>query len=173
MADARQPSPVDDAAMTDNLFTPVAAPTGRLRRWMQITAAFYLAQFVLLVFARAPIRTFGPKGTLDLASRGDELARFVVDTWTTFGLEILTVGAVLILATRRGQLALGSIYTVLGIEITRGIIADVYEIVRGEHVAGYLVWLVIHSTVLLTGVLCLRDARRRSTTDSSMASAAA
>jgi hypothetical protein len=68
---------------------------------------------------------------------------------------------------------LGSIYTVLGIEITRGVIADFYEIVRGEHVAGYLVWIVIHSTVLLTGVHCLRDARRRSTTSSSMASAAA
>lgn len=140
---------------------PHPAPTGRLLRWMQFTAVFYLLQFVMLVIVRAPIRTFGPPGTLDRARQGDELARFTVDTWTFFGLEILAVGAVLLLATRRGQLALGSIYTVLAIEICRGIVADLSQVARGVDVPGYLVWIAIHSTVLLTGIHCLRDAHRR------------
>jgi hypothetical protein len=148
-------------AMATNLRTPTAAPTGPLRRWMQITGAFYLLQFVMLVLVRAPIRTFGPEGTLDRAGRGDELAKFTVDTWTFFGLEILAVGVILLLATRRGALALGAIYTVLAIEISRGIVADLYQVARRVHTGGYLVWIVIHTTVLVTGVLCLRDARRR------------
>ena len=147
--------------MATDMRTRLAAPTGRLRRWMQITGAFYLLQFVMLVIVRAPIRTFGPADTLERAGRGDELASFAVDTWTFFGLEILAVGAVLLLATRRGQLALGSIYTVLAIEVSRGIIADLYQVARGVQVGGYLVWIGVHSTVLVTGLLCLRDARRR------------
>ena len=135
---------------------PAGVPAGRLRQWMQIVGTFYVLQFVMLVFVRAPIRTFGPEGTLDRAERGDALAEFVVDTWTFFGLEILAVGMVLLLATRRSQLAVGAIYTVLAIEISRGLIADAYQIARGVHVGGYLVWIAIHSTVLVTGVLALR-----------------
>lgn len=138
---------------------PAGVPAGRLRQWMQIVGTFYVLQFVMLVFVRAPIRTFGPEGTLDRAERGDALAEFVVDTWTFFGLEILAVGMVLLLATRRSQLAVGAIYTVLAIEISRGLIADAYQIARGVHVGGYLVWIAIHSTVLVTGVLALRAGR--------------
>ncbi len=52
---------------------------------MQVVGAFYVLQFVMMVFTRAPIRTFGPAGTLSKAAAGDTLARFVVDTWTIFG----------------------------------------------------------------------------------------
>ena len=148
-------------AMTITSAPPTLVPTGRLRRWMQITGAFYLLQFVMLVFVRAPIRTFGPTGTLERADRGDDLAEFVVDTWTFFGLEILAVGLILLLAIRRGELALGAIYTVLAIELSRGIVADLYQIARGVNVGGYAVWVAVHTTVLLTGIHCLRDARRR------------
>jgi Asp-tRNA(Asn)/Glu-tRNA(Gln) amidotransferase A subunit family amidase len=55
-------------------------------RWMQIVGAFYVLQFVMMVVVRAPIRTFGPAATLSKAADGDSLARFVVDTWTIFGL---------------------------------------------------------------------------------------
>ncbi len=33
-------------------------------RWMQIVGAFYVLQFVMMAIVRAPIRTFGPAGTL-------------------------------------------------------------------------------------------------------------
>ena len=136
--------------------TDAPTVTGGLRRWMQITGAFYLLQFLMLVFVRAPIRTFGPKDTLTRAGDGDALASFVVDTWTFFGLEILAVGVVLLVAIRRPQLALGAVYTVLAIEVSRGIVADLYQVARGVHVGGYLVWIVIHTTVLASGLLCLR-----------------
>ena len=152
-----------DAGMTSNNSNysyPVVPPARGLRRWMHVVGAFYVAQFVGMAIVRAPIRTFGPGGTLARADDGDALANFVVDTWTTFALEVLAVGVVLLIATRRGELARGAVYTVLAIEISRGLIADTYMIARGIHVAGYLVWIVIHSAVLVTGILALRSARR-------------
>ena len=136
--------------------TRVAPPAGHLRLWMQATGVLYLANFAAMALVRAPIRTFGPEGTLARADAGDPLAGFVVDTWMFFGLEVLAVGAVLLLATRRGELAKGAIATVLAIEATRGILADLIQVARGIHVAGYLVWVVIHSIVIATGVLALR-----------------
>ena len=127
---------------------------------MRIVGAFYVLQFVMMAFVRAPIRTFGPAGTLSGAEAGDTLARFVVDTWTIFGLEVGAVGVMLLIATRRTELAAGAIWTVLAIEVGRGLIADTYMIARGINVGGYLVWIVIHSMVIVTGLVALRASRR-------------
>jgi hypothetical protein len=126
---------------------------------MQIVGAFYVCQFMMMVFVRAPIRTFGPAGTLSRAAAGDSLARFVVDTWTIFGLEVGAVGVMLLVATRRRELAAGAIWTVLAIEVGRGLVADAYMIARGINVGGYLVWIVIHSAVIVTGLVALRGSR--------------
>lgn len=40
---------------------------------MQIVGAFYVLQFVMMAVVRAPIRTFGPAGTLSQAADGDTL----------------------------------------------------------------------------------------------------
>ncbi len=153
MADVRSVRGAHDASMTNNDNRPSL-------RWMQIVGGFYVLQFVMMVFMRAPIRTFGPAGTLSKAAAGDTLARFVVDTWTVFGLEVGAVGVMLLIATRRTELAAGAIWTVLAIEVGRGLIADTYMIARGINVAGYLVWIVIHSVVIVTGLAALRAGRR-------------
>ena len=142
-----------DAAMTTNTKRPPV-------RWMQIVGAFYVVQFVMMAVVQAPIRTFGPPGALSKADAGDSLARFVVDTWTIFGLEVGAVGVMLLIATRRTELAAGAIWTVLAIEVGRGLIADTYMIARGINVGGYLVWIVIHSVVIVTGLAALRASRR-------------
>lgn len=134
-------------------------PAQPLRLWMQIVGAFYVAQFVMMAIVRAPIRTFGPEGALAKADAGDPLARFLVDTWTTFGLEVAAVGVTLLIATRRRELAKGAVWTVLAIEVGRGIVLDTYMIVRGIHVLGYLVWIAIHSVVIATGLFALRSSR--------------
>lgn len=139
-------------SMTNNNYRPPL-------RWMRIIGAFYLLQFVMMAVVRAPIRTFGPPGTLSEAAAGDALARFVVDTWTIFGLEVGAVGVMLLVATRRTELAAGAIWTVLAIEVGRGLIADTYMIARGVNVGGYLVWIVIHSVVIVTGLVALRAGR--------------
>ena len=130
--------------------------TQSLARWMRVVGAFYLAQFVAIVFARAPIRSFGPDGALDAAEAGDPIAEFLVDTWTTFGIEVGAVGVALIVAARRYRYAEGVAATAIGIELTRGILNDVIFIARGIEVAGYLVWIAIHSVVIATGLVAMR-----------------
>ena len=127
-----------------------------LTRWMRIVGAFYLAQFVAMVIARAPIRTFGPDGALDAADNGDPIAEFLVDTWTTFGIEVGAIGLALLLAAARPRYAWGVAATVLAIELTRGILNDIIFIARGIEVAGYLVWIAIHSVVISTGLVAMR-----------------
>ena len=153
MADVCSGGVAHDAAMTNNNTRPPL-------RWMQVVGAFYVLQFVMMAVVRAPIRTFGPSGTLSKAAAGDTLAVFLVDTWTIFGLEVGAVGVILLIATRHTELAAGAIWTVLAIEVGRGLIADSYMIARGINVAGYLVWIVIHSVVIVTGLVALRASRR-------------
>ena len=128
-------------------------------RWLRVVGVFYLLQFVGMALVRAPIRAFGPDGALARADAGDPLARFLVDTWFTFGLEVGAVGVCLLIAARRPALAQGVTWTVLAIEITRGILNDVYMIARGIEVPGYVVWILVHSVVILTGLRALRAAR--------------
>jgi hypothetical protein len=139
--------------------TGARRPPRRLRRWMQVVGGFYLLQFVMMAIVRAPIRTLGPKGALDLADAGDPVASFLVDTWTTFGLEVASVGVMVLVASRRAELARGVVLTVLAIEVGRGLVLDSYMIARGIHVAGYAVWIAIHSLVIVTGLWALRAGR--------------
>ena len=133
-----------------------------LNRWMRVVGAFYVLQFVAMAIVRAPIRTFGPEGALDQAKAGEPVASFLVDTWLIFGLEVLAVGVCLLVATRHQAWAAGVVWTVIAIELSRGILADSIMIARGIEVAGYLVWIAIHSTVIVTGLRAIRAARRNS-----------
>jgi hypothetical protein len=54
---------------------------------------------------------------------------------------------------------MGAVWTLLAIELGRGIILDLYMIGRGNHVAGYLVWIAIHTVVIATGLWALRTDR--------------
>ena len=132
----------------------------KLTRWMRVVGVFYVLQFVAMAVVRAPIRTFGPDGALEQADAGEPVASFLVDTWLIFGLEVLAVGVCLLIASRRQAWAAGVVWTVLAIEASRGILADSIMIARGIEVAGYLVWVAIHATVIVTGLRAIRAARR-------------
>ena len=131
----------------------------RLKWWLRIVGAFYLLQFVVMVFVRAPIRAIGPEGTLALAAAGDPMARFVVDTWVTFGLEVGAIGVALLLASRIPAQARALVWAIVAIEVGRGIVDDIYMLARGYKPVVSIVWMVIHSMVIVTGVLVLRRAR--------------
>jgi len=126
-----------------------------LRWWLQIVGVFYVLQFVLNAIVHAPISTVGPKDALALASAGDPLAKFLVDTWVTFGLEIGAIGVALVVASRRPEHAKVLVWTIIAIELARGIANDVYMIARGYDVTVFIIWIVIHTVVILTGLLAL------------------
>ena len=131
----------------------------RLAWWLRIVGVFYLLQFVMMVFVRGPISAQGPEGALALAAAGDPMARFLVDTWVTFGLEVGAIGVGLLLASRRPDQAKALVFTVIAIELLRGIAADIYMLSRGHRLSVLVPWLVIHSVIIVTGLLSVRSTR--------------
>lgn len=129
----------------------------RPKWWLRIVGVFYILQFVMMAIVKAPIRAQGPEGVLERAAAGDATALFVVDTWTTFGLEVGAIGAVLLIASRISSQSKTLIWAIIGIELARGIIDDVYMMFRGQNLAFLLVWIAIHTVVIVTGVLALRN----------------
>jgi hypothetical protein len=130
-----------------------------LKWWLRIVGVLYLFTFVAAVFLRLPIRVEGPEGVLARAASGDATANFLVETWVRFGLEMGAIGAALLIASRVPDRAKALVWTVIGIEVTRGILSDIWAIALGHPPMVAVVWMVIHSAVILTGVLSLRRAR--------------
>ncbi len=92
----------------------------RLRWWMRIVGAFYMLQFVMVALVRAPISAQAPPDTLARAAAGDPLARFLIDTWVTFGLEMLAIGVGLLIASRWSNEARPLVWTVIAIRSAGG-----------------------------------------------------
>ena len=145
---------------TDQLVvSPFRVISTRLSWWMRIVGGFYLLQFVMNAFVRAPIRAVGPEGVLAQAALGDTTARFLVDTWITFGLEIGAIGAALLVFSRRPAEAKALVWTIIGIELTRGITNDIYMIASGYDTTVFAVWIVIHTAIIATALFALRRPR--------------
>ena len=127
--------------------------------WMRAVGSLYLLLFVVAAIVKAPIREEGPAGVLDLAARGGAVARFVVDTWVTLGLEFGAVGVALLVASRAAERARALVGTVCAMEMA-GMMADVYKLARGYDPRAPMTWLVLHTAIIATGVWAMRESRR-------------
>lgn len=130
-----------------------------LRRWMAITGGFYV---LVGLFNTPPvIEARLPFQFPDLGVEADSVAaRVLIDTWFMFGLEMLVVGAALIRFSRTPSQHLGLAWTVIALELVRGVADDVYWIARGHDPIAYLGWIAIHLVIIATGVHALGRARR-------------
>ena len=131
----------------------------KLTWWMRIVGAFYVLDFVMKSFVLAPIRSVGPQGTLEKAAAGDPVASFLVDTWVGFGLETGAIGAALLYASSRPELARALVWAVIAVEVLRGIAYDTYMIARGHGLLVFVTWIAIHTTIIVSAIFCLRSAR--------------
>lgn len=131
----------------------------RLIWWLRSVGVLYVINGVMMAVVRAPISSAGPAGALDRAAAGDPTARFLVDTWIGFGLEVAAIGVVLLFASTSPRLATALVWAVIAIEFARGVAYDLYMIASGYPVAVYAPWLAIHAVVIVTGILALRAAR--------------
>jgi hypothetical protein len=134
------------------------ASGGGLRWWMRVVGGLYVFLFVAAALLRIPIRAEGPAGVLERASAGDPVARFVVDTWVTLGLELGAIGVALLAASHHATRARALVGAVLGMEAA-GMLADIYKLARGYTSPAPFAWLVIHAAIIATGLLLLRSGR--------------
>jgi hypothetical protein len=129
--------------------------------WLRLVGGLYVLNGLMMAIVRAPIRSAGPPGALDEAAAGEPTARFLVDTWIGFGSEVGAIGLALLIASSRPSSAATLVWTVIGIEVARGILYDLYMIGSGYPVLVYVPWLAVHTLVIVTGLLSLRAARTR------------
>ena len=131
----------------------------KLKLWMQTVGVFYLVQVVAMIVIKGPIRMLAPENTLDLAATGDRMAMFLVDTWVAFGIEVGVIGVALLLASRVPERGRVLAWTVIGIEFLKGPPYDMYMIARGYDPVPFVIWIVIHSVIMLTGYFAIRASR--------------
>jgi hypothetical protein len=129
----------------------------RLTWWLRIVGVLYLFMFVAAAVVRAPIRAEGPGGILERAAAGDPTASYVVDSWLMIGLYFLAIGLSLLIASRAPARALPLVPMVVLLEIA-GMSIDVYKLANGYPRTPPVVWLVIHATVVVTGLRAARAA---------------
>ena len=125
--------------------------------WMRIVGALYVFLSVASSILKIPIEAEGPPGILAAAAGGDPTARFVVETWFTFGLYLGAIGLGLLVASRAPQRARALVVTVIGVELA-GIVADVHKIANGYPASVSGTWILIHAVLIATGVMALRRA---------------
>ena len=128
----------------------------QLTWWMRIVGTFYVFLFVAAAFLRLPIQAEGPEGVLALAASGDTLARFVVDTWVVLGLVLGTIGFALLVASRIPMKSTALVWMVIGNELFWGIGSDLYKLARGYPLDVSGPWILIHTLIILSGLLALR-----------------
>ena len=124
---------------------------------MRIVGTLYLFLFIAAAFLRLPIQAEGPPGILDHAAAGDPTARFVVDTWVVLGLELGVIGAALLIASRFPAKATAVVWFVIGNELFWGIGSDIYKLARGYAATVPVIWILIHSVIIGTGLFVLRQ----------------
>jgi hypothetical protein len=128
----------------------------QLKWWMRLVGGFYI---FLAVLSLPPIRANGFLSVFpELAGQQTTLAfELLIDAWVMFGLELGVIGVMLIVFSRAPLQALSLVYTVIGLEIVRGIVDDIYMIMRGYSVGFYIGFIIIHLLVIITGLAFSRQ----------------
>lgn len=86
--------------------------------------------------------------------------RMLLDYMFLFGLDLLVIGAMLLLASRDPIRNVFMVYTLIALEAVSGVLDDLYMLPRGYFPAPFLVaFIALHLIVIGTGLALLRSAR--------------
>ena len=130
----------------------------KLKWWMRVIGVFYIFLMVLnlppVVLARLSTQYEGLTAPVEsVAVQG------LADIWLTFGVDMGLVGVMLLIASRAPWRNRILVYTVLLLELVRGIALDVFFIMRGYYANEFMVaWIVVHAIIIVAGWISLRQA---------------
>lgn len=136
----------------------------RLKWWMRVIGAFYLLLGITntppLMAARMGVQyPFLELGLEHLAVKA------IIDLWFVFGAESAVLGFMLLVASVAPLRNKILVQMVLLLELVR-ILLDLFWIGRGYYgVAPYIMWIVFHTAIILSGWRLLRQAQSASARD--------
>ena len=122
--------------------------------WLRIVGVFYLLLTLLNLYAIF-VDSKLLEDTLPYAL-DTNVVRAFTDAWMVFIFELGVVGAVMVYAARTPAQARLLVIAVIGMEIFRGVVADIIWITRDYDAASYVPFIVIHLLIVATGIYLLR-----------------
>lgn len=131
-----------------------------LQRWMRVVGAFYVFLGLRLLpwFNGPMVDRLGDRVSPGVTlPAGTAEFTLLIDWMATFGLDLLVLGVVLVVAARSAWQHRILAYVVIGQEAVRGILADVWFAARPFNSAAfYLGFAILHLVIITTGVRVLR-----------------
>lgn len=98
--------------------------------------------------------------TLPAPMNMDALAvRSFADAWMVFVLELGVLGVMALVASRSPVQNLIMAWVIIWAEVFRGILADAIWITRGYSASSYIIFIMIHVIIIVTGVMFVRQAQ--------------
>lgn len=130
-----------------------------LSRWMRAVGVFYILNgFALMFVYLVPTAQRGMiSQAVPGADAGDPLLGYALEIWLMFAMEMIVIGVFLLLGSRNAWANRILVLAVLGLELIRGVLDDLVWIANGYPPAFYIAWILIHSVIIVTGVLALRS----------------
>ena len=119
----------------------------RLQWWMRIVGTLYL----FVAGASLPFGT-GPGSALPGIPFDQQYPQRLEDLQFLNGLIYGVLGAALLFASREPRRNLILVWTVILLEIVRGLLGDAYLLGRGAPGYSYLILLLIHLVIMATGI---------------------
>lgn len=129
----------------------------KLTWWFRIVGAFYLLLAILNLYFVLfnPSAVVASMSNTPFAVTMDSTMAFV-DGWSPFAFEMLGIGTFMLWASRNPRRYLGAVWLLVWLELLHGVADDLYLIARGYNAVGYIVFIVIHLSIAITGVLFAR-----------------
>jgi hypothetical protein len=134
----------------------------KLKWWFRIVGGFYsLLALMNLYFVLINPNYARTMLEYPFAVTDDTVMAFV-DGWSPFAFEVFGLGTFMLWASRNPRRYLGAVWLLVWLEFTHGVLDDIYLIARGYDMAGYIAFIVIHLSIMVTGVWCVRQAEKES-----------
>ena len=132
----------------------------KLQWWFRIVGGFYFLLGVVwspLVGVNTLARQMFPNYDAPIGGVAD---KFLYNVGAMLGFEWIVMGVYMLYASREPAKHFSIVWLIIGYEILRGIIDDLFLIAQGYPIASYVGWIVIHLIIITTGVMFVRQAAK-------------
>lgn len=128
----------------------------KLTWWFRIVGAFYLLLAALNMYGMF-INPQMIAESIPFPADASAIRSFW-DGWSAFAFFILGLATFMLWASRDPLKYLGAVWLIVWLELFYGVGGDVYLIAGGYDAVSYIVFIVIHLVIIVTGVMFAREA---------------